>query len=119
MSRTFFLCCIGRIFFRAPDLQVAGHIIKKITTDLQYQSLFSGHIFQFGLGRANMMIALASIGILWSVSMLQEKCSIREKVAKQNIVIRYALLYIAIFSILILGIYGPGYDTSTFIYNAF
>lgn len=119
MSRTFFLCCIGRIFFRAPDLQVAGHIIKKITTDLQYQSLFSGHIFQFGLGRANMMIALASIGILWSVSMLQERCSIREKVAKQNIVMRYALLYIAIFSILILGIYGPGYDTSTFIYNAF
>lgn len=119
MSRTFFLCCIGRIFFRAPDLQVAGHIIKNMTTDLQYQSLFNGDLFTFGLSKANMMIALVSIGILWSVSMLQERCSIREKVAKQNIVIRYALLYIAIFSILILGIYGPGYDTSTFIYNAF
>ena len=46
-------------------------------------------------------------------------CQIRETIASRNIVIRWIVYYLAIFSIIILGIYGSGYDASDFIYMKF
>jgi hypothetical protein len=48
--------------------------------------------------------------------MMQERFSVREALEKQNIVFRWAIIYIAIFSIIIFGIYGLGYDASAFLY---
>jgi hypothetical protein len=50
---------------------------------------------------------------------MQEQGSVRELLSKQNIVFRWAVIYIAIFSILIFGIYGPGFDASSFVYMQF
>jgi hypothetical protein len=59
------------------------------------------------------------VGVLWSVSYLQTKCSLIEKFEEQNIVFRWIILYAAIMSIIVFGIYGAGYDVKTFIYGQF
>ena len=41
------------------------------------------------------------------------------KIAEKKVVVRWAIYYILIFSILIFGIYGKGYNASSFIYGNF
>lgn len=119
MNRTFLLCCFGRIFFRANSISEAFLIMKQMVTRLEIWKLVDGSLYELGLDRANFMVAILSIVVLWCVSMLQERGSVREMIAKQNLVFRYLILYIAIFAVLIFGIYGPGYVASSFIYEQF
>lgn len=44
---------------------------------------------------------------------------VREKLAEQNLVFRWGIYYLLIFSVLIFGFYGPGYSASEFIYENF
>ena len=44
---------------------------------------------------------------------------VREEFQKQNLIFRWVVLLVALFSIIIFGIYGPGYDASSFIYKQF
>lgn len=44
---------------------------------------------------------------------------VREEFQKQNLIFRWVVLLAALFSIIIFGIYGPGYDASSFIYKQF
>ena len=55
-----------------------------------------------------------------AVSFMQERgIKIRETLAKQNLVFRWIIYWIAIFGILTFGVYGSGYDASQFIYFQF
>lgn len=119
MIRTFTLCCIGRVFFRAADLKAALSIFRRTFRDFQPWVLFDGSLYTYGLDRPNFILALFSIGILLIVSLMQERFQLRQAFARQNIIFRWGILYIAIFSIFIFGIYGPGYNASQFIYNQF
>lgn len=65
-----------------------------------------------------------AFGILFLVSVQQKKfraegSGVREMLAKQNLVFRWGIYYMLIFSVIILGFYGPGYDVSRFIYQNF
>ena len=70
--------------------------------------------------RKDFWVLCFSVFILWAVSFMQERgIKIREELAKQNLVFRWIIYYIAIIYILIFGIYGPEYDASQFIYFQF
>ena len=47
------------------------------------------------------------------------KGSIREWLAKKNIVVRWMLLYALLFWVILMGNYGPGYSAAEFIYQGF
>ena len=117
--RTFTLCCIGRVFFRANGFRAAIDIFVRTFSDFQPWILFDGSLYTYGLDRPNFLLALVCILILFFVDLLQERMALRKAFARQNLVFRWLILYAAIFSILIFGIYGPGYDASQFIYNNF
>lgn len=119
MVRTFLLFCIGRIITIPNDLYATGAITKKIFTDFQIWQLFDGTLYSLGLDAANFNLAMITILVLWAVSILQKKGSVRDQVASCNVVFRWAIYYIAIFAVLIFGIYGPGYDASAFVYMQF
>ena len=69
---------------------------------------------------ADFVIIGIGIILMLIVGIMQEKgIKVREKVSKKNIIIRWTLYYILIFSIIIFGIYGPGYEASNFIYGQF
>ena len=117
MTRTFILCCVGRIFFRAGSLTIALKICKRILMNTSIGALFNHTVY--GLEAKDVLVAVFAVIILWCVDMLQEKMNLRETLAKQNIIFRWVLIFVGIFAIIIYGIYGPGYDVSSFIYEQF
>ena len=73
----------------------------------------------YGMTGADVVAAIIGVIVLWIVDMLQEKMSIRETLAKQHIVVRWVIIYAGLFAVILMGIYGPGYDASSFIYEQF
>ncbi|MBO5371429.1 MAG: MBOAT family protein [Lachnospiraceae bacterium] len=119
MARTFTLCCVGRVFFRANGFMDAMGIFKNMFSGLGLEFIRGGRIFEYGLNRENMLVVLIAIVVLWIVSMLQEKMDVLEALSKQNLIFRWAIIYALFFAVLIFGQYGPGYDSSSFIYEQF
>ena len=119
MVRTFLICTFGRVFFRADSFRQALEFFKLMFSKLNTKYILEGEIFTYGLDNKNFNFALIAIGILWIVDLLQEKMSIRQELQKQGLVFRWLIIFAGIFAVLIFGIYGPGYDASSFIYEQF
>ena len=119
MLRTFFLCCVGRIFFRANGLMNAFAIIKKMLFNLNPMLLFGYEFEDFGIRTKDVAIMLLSVLILLAVDVFQEKASVRETLSKQNIIFRWIIIFAGLFAVILFGVYGPGYDASSFIYEQF
>jgi len=118
MVRTFLLCTIGRTFFRADGFMAAIGILKNSLVFNPWV-LTDGTFLKLGLDRPNFVLCILSIAVLLIISLMQEKFSVRKKLQEQNIVFRWLVYYVAIFSIIIFGIYGPDYNASEFIYGQF
>lgn len=115
--RTFFLFVIGRIITVPGDLKTSWQIFKKIPMNFGPWELCDGTLLRLGLDWPNWVVAALAIFLLWKVSNMQERSiGVRDTIASQNIVIRWSIYYLAIFAVLIFGIYGAGYDASAFIY---
>ncbi len=117
MLRTFALCCIGRIFFRAESIQHALGLIGSIFT--KPGSITAELIASTGFTKDDVVISAVAVLVLLVVDILQEKMSVRDALAKQSLVIRWPILYALIIAIIVFGIYGPNYDASSFIYEQF
>ena len=73
-----------------------------------------------GLDVTHFVIAIVGIVIMIVVSVLKERgVSIRESISRMHIVVRWTIYIVAFYSIVIFGIYGPGYDASAFAYIGF
>ena len=113
--RTTVLVCIGMLIFRSESLKMAFQMLKSV---IGYKDI--DKFFTIGWQVGDGVIILISVIILFIIGILQEKGhSIRAELSKKNIAIRWLLYYGIIFSILIFGIYGQGYNPSSFIYGQF
>ena len=75
---------------------------------------------EFSLDWKNYVVFGVALLLLFTVSVLQERgVKIRKTVGKWNIVPRWIVYYLMLLAILIFGIYGPAYDASAFIYQAY
>ena len=113
MLRTFLLLCISRIITKAPSLAVAVEMLKAFFTDYTeiIKIFFEGNLYTFGLDASGYMVVIAAILVLLVVGILQESgMKIRETLAKQNVLFRWFIYLVLIFSVLIFGIYGSGFD---------
>lgn len=119
MVRIFCLFMVSRMLTAPGDLRKSGEIFRRILLEFHPEGFFDGSLYTIGLDRPNFILAVVCILVLWSVAMLQERSSVRERIAGSNIVFRWMIYYIAIFAVLIFGIYGPGYDVASFIYMNF
>ena len=73
-----------------------------------------------GLDAANWNVLILSMLVLLAVSVANENgINVREKIARQNIILQWICYLAGIFAVLIFGIYGPGYDVSSFLYFNF
>lgn len=117
---TFTLVCFGWIFFVSPSMSVAIDIIKTIFTGWNPWILTDGGIFNIGLDGRQLLVMLLSTLVLLFVSCFHYYgIHLRDAIIKSNIILRWTIVFTMIFVILILGIYGPGYDESQFIYFQF
>ena len=122
MIRTFFLSAVGRVFFVSAGFSQAVQIIGR-TFDLRHHALYKlwdGSLYTYGLDRPNFVLAILLIALIWAVGMAQERgIGIRDWIAKQNLVFRWALYLGIIAAIFIFGMYGEGYDAAGFVYQQF
>ena len=116
----FLIINYSRLFFRAPDIETAVIMTKQMFSVWNPWIFFDNSLYYMGLSRKDFYVLCFSIIILWAVSFTQEKgIKIREELAKQNLVFRWILYWIAIFGILTFGVYGTAYNANQFIYFQF
>ena len=121
MLRTFSVISLGRLFSNAGSLNASLHMFRLMTQKwYDLSALVDGTLARLGLDTANWIILAIFVLIMLLVDNQHEKgVQIREKIASQNIVFRWAIYYGAILALLIFGLYGPGYDSAGFIYEQF
>lgn len=117
---TFFLVNFAWIFFRIADFKNAIIIIREIITDFTPWILTDGTIFSYGLSEKSLHLLIFMIILMFVVDLLHEKgISIRTRISRECLPIRWFIYLTAIYTVMIFGIYGIGYDASSFIYMNF
>lgn len=118
--RTTLIFSVGILFFGAQSLKTAFYMIKNALTNFNSTIFFNGDLLALSGGEKNLQIVAFGVFILIIVEAFQARGnSIRNWLDNQNLVFRWIILYALIFSIIILGYYGPGYDPANFIYGRF
>lgn len=116
IARTFTLVTIARIFY-STDMAA---VVKAAFSIFNPWVLFDGTLYTLGLDRPNFILLVIAIGVLIIVDFVQERgVHIRQKIAEQNLFLRWTVYYAAIFALIIFGMYGPGYDAASFVYQRF
>ena len=118
MIRTGIIFIIGKMISAQHSLAAVKTIILGIFTNTHAKDfkLF----FKLGLKRYDFVILAIGVILLLVVSILQEKnVHIRERIAGWHPLPRWILYSMSVSVILLIGLYGSKYDTSTFAYQFF
>lgn len=111
----FGLVSFAWIFFKADSLL---HAVDFIAQMFRYRRLHS--FIDMGLASADWIILIVSLLVIFIVDYMHEKgYEIRNWISNHNIIIRWSVYMIAIWMIILFGIYGSEYDSSQFIYLQF
>lgn len=109
--RTILIVCFGMFLFRVDSFKQMG---------LMIHSNASASLFSLGLKKADFALLMVGILVMLVIGVMQEfNINIRKELQKQNLLFKWLIYYIMIFSVIIFGIYGKGYDAASFIYGGF
>jgi D-alanyl-lipoteichoic acid acyltransferase DltB (MBOAT superfamily) len=118
--RSFCLFAMSVSFGRRESLTDGLRAWKTVFTDWNPWVLVDDTIFRLGLDRKDFDVMVLGLVAVVVVSMLQEHYgSVRQLIAKQNLVFRWIVYLALLFAVLIFGCYGPGYNPADFIYGGF
>ena len=107
------------IFSRVSRVSNTIAIIKSTFAWNPWIILDNSSIYYAGLDVYDFSVLIISLIALFVVERLSTKGNVREKLFKQNIVFRWIVIYGLVFSIIVFGCYGVGYDPASFIYKRF
>ena len=117
--RTFIIVVFGRFFSRGISFYAAITMIKNSFV-FNPDIFFNGNILTLGITYREFILLIVCFTLWIVISVLQEKgYCIRELIERQNVLIRWMIYFIGVFSILIFGVYGQGYEATSFIYRGF
>lgn len=117
--RVFLTMCCSWVFVRAGSTSAGVGIIQSAFQKFD-PWIFYDHTLLSYIDLYDWMILWGGGILLTAVGLLHERgIHIREEFQKQNLIFRWAVLFAALYGILIFGIYGPGYDAASFIYKGF
>lgn len=108
LTVTFLLICFAWIFFRAKDISDALYIISHIITgfgNCLNASVIKESISGLGLSRNEFYIAIASIGFMEFVHLVQRHGSIRHMLRDKPAWFRWSLYYAMLFGIIFFGVF--------------
>ena len=117
--RTFLLVCIGDLFFRAASVQDAFAMLGRAVSVWNPSVLWNGALLELGLEGIEMIIVFLALALLYVVSLLQQKGSVRDRIGRRILPVRWILWYALLFGVILFGCYGPGYSAGEFIYQGF
>lgn len=117
---TFMLITITWIFFRATSITQAFEMLKRIVTDFQPWELWTSALLKLGLTGADFVVMFGSLFVVLGVSLAKASGkNVVDCLFKQGIAFRWIVYLLLVFSILLFGVYGAGYDAASFIYFQF
>ena len=112
--RTGIFVCFGMMLFRSKTFTIFINMVLNIFNKNNRS------IMDFGLGTSDFVVLIIYVILLLIVGIYNEKKgSIYDKISRSNILIQYTVWLILMLGILTLGLYGPEYDASDFIYGEF
>ena len=118
--RTFLILIFSKAIVKSPSLKIAAGIIFRILTNFNIHAFSELFGAEFSLDYKNWIVFGAALLLLFVISLLQEfGVHIRSSIGKWFIVPRWLVYFAILLIILIFGIYGPSYDASEFIYQAY
>lgn len=118
--RTLFLVALGKIITRAPGASVAAAMIQSMVQGWDADILINGGLLKLGLDVQDLWVLLFACLVLLAASLLQESgIQLRAALAEQNLVFRWIIYLVALFTLILFGVYGLHYNASDFIYRGF
>lgn len=112
--KTYLLVTFAWIFFRARTLDDARYVIANM-----FKFNFNGILSQLksiGWDRFDLIILALSALIVFTLDFLNYKKEMSARITKLNYKFKLLIYLILIFTTLIFGHYGPGFDKADFIY---
>nr|MCR5431069.1 MBOAT family protein [Lachnospiraceae bacterium] len=79
----------------------------------------AGFLATIGLDMFDLTVLIAGVIVLFAVSMVQRKGSVRKRLFAAPFALRAGVVIAVLAALILLGAYGPGYDVGQFIYNRF
>ena len=119
MVRTFLLMSCLRLFDCYRDVKEAFSMFFSMFMKANPKVLFDGSLMQLGLTVSDYVILLTGTILLFTVSILQEKHPVRDRLYEKPAILRYCIHFLLVFAVLVFGMYGVGFDSNQFIYNQF
>lgn len=117
--RTFLLMGCLRLFDNYQDVKTAFRTFVHMFTQFDVSVLNAEEFLYLDLTAADYGIVAAGVLLMFAVSMVQRRGSVREWIAGKPYLVRYLMFVLLFFSVVLFGMYGIGYDSSQFIYNQF
>ena len=122
MLRTFLIVLVGYVFDVAPSFSQAMRTFWLFFTNQNFKLGYS-QISDLGLGKKDYLVVLIGGLIIFIASIIQERAKngldIRHMLDQKPFILRFALLFVALISIVVFGIYGSGYSAADFVYAQF
>ena len=119
--RTLLVILVGYVFDVAPSFGQGMRTIGLFFTGQNFATGFA-EITKLGLGWRDYLILLLASTVVLVASIIQERhpdTTIRAMLDKKSYVFRFIVLYIAVMSIVVFGVYGSGYNAADFVYMQF
>ena len=111
---TFLSVTFAWIFFRAADANVAFQYLRTmLTAGLHFHS-FSTEFDSIGLDVIEIVIIILLFALLFFAeqSAIRKKCPVPEILHGRHYMLRYFTVFVLLSMLVILGMYGPSYDSS-------
>lgn len=121
MFITFVLASFAWLFFRADGMGHAVDLIRySISNGVILQQFTDGTIFRMGLSQLGIYQLIFAMVVLLIVDIIHERgVSLRDWVAKRNIVIRWSIYLVVLVAFVVLIIQNYGRPAAEFIYFQF
>lgn len=117
--RTFLLMCCLRLFDTYGDLGLSVKQFIHMFTQFRWNQVTVQELVDLGLGKKDYLVVFLGVLLMFAVSMMGRRGSVRERISKKPYVVRYGIFLVLFFITLLFGIYGVGFDARQFIYNQF
>ena len=117
--RTFCLMSLIRTLDVYGSVSTTFRLMWTAVTRLDLRGFISGGLSRLGLTVADCAVATIGVAALIIIGHVQKTTDIRELLARSAAPLRYCVFLALVFSVIIFGVYGVGYDANQFIYNRF
>ena len=117
--KLFFIVIIGEMFFRAETFTKGFEMFKCIFTDLRFDVMLN-NLENISIDRYGYFAIAVGLIVVITVEILKEAgFPLRERLEVLPVPVRFGFWYACIFTVIILGAYGTGYDAADLIYAQF